>query len=168
MSPTMSETPSLHGLLSREDAIRRCRIERFQGGTIVFTNGVFDILHRGHLDYLREARTLGSMLIVGLNSDESVRRIKGPKRPLYSVEDRAAALSALRFVDFVVVFEEDTPQSLIAELNPHVLVKGGDYLPESVVGYDHVIRHGGQVVVIPFKDGYSTSRLIETVVERFG
>jgi D-beta-D-heptose 7-phosphate kinase/D-beta-D-heptose 1-phosphate adenosyltransferase len=168
MSPTMSQTPALRGLLSREDAARRCRIERIQGGAIVFTNGVFDVLHRGHLDYLREARALGSLLIVGLNSDESVRRIKGPKRPLYSQEDRAAALVSLRFVDFVAIFDEDTPLSLIEELNPHLLVKGGDYLPENVVGYDHVTRNGGRVVVIPFKEGYSTSRLIETVVERYG
>ena len=167
MSPTMSTHPSHYGLLSRDDAARRCHVERIRGGKIVFTNGVFDILHRGHLDYLRRARDLGSMLVVGLNSDDSVRRIKGLKRPLFSAEDRAVALTALRFVDIVVIFDEDTPQTLIETLNPHVLVKGGDYLAENVVGYDHVTKNGGQVIVIPFKEGYSTSGLIRTIVERY-
>ena len=167
MSPTMSSQPSYFGLLTLDDAVRRCHVERIRGGKIVFTNGVFDILHRGHLDYLRQARDLGSMLVVGLNSDESVRRIKGAKRPLFPAEDRAEALTALRFVDIVVIFDEDTPQNLIETLNPHILVKGGDYLAENVVGYDHVTKNGGQVIVVPFKDGYSTSGLIRTIVERY-
>ncbi|MBU0507889.1 D-glycero-beta-D-manno-heptose 1-phosphate adenylyltransferase [bacterium] len=168
MSPTMEGTAHFSRLLSREDAARRCVIERLRGGVIVFTNGVFDILHRGHLEYLREARQLGTMLIVGLNSDDSVRRIKGSKRPLVSEEDRAMALSALRFVDGVVLFDEDTPEVLIRTLNPHVLVKGGDYRAEDVVGYDHVTRNGGRVQILRLREGYSTSGFVRRITERFG
>jgi D-beta-D-heptose 7-phosphate kinase / D-beta-D-heptose 1-phosphate adenosyltransferase len=167
MSPTMEQEKSLQGLLSTDEAVRCCRLERLRGGTIVFTNGVFDILHRGHLDYLREARELGSMLVIGLNSDESVQRIKGPARPLFTMNDRAAALLALRCVDIVVPFVEDTPLALIEGVNPHILVKGGDYIAENVVGYNHVTKHGGKVMVLPFAEGYSTSGLIQTIVERF-
>jgi rfaE bifunctional protein nucleotidyltransferase chain/domain len=166
MSPTMTEQAAMPGLLTRAEAAGRCLIERIQGGTVVFTNGVFDILHRGHLEYLRQARDLGNLLIVGLNTDASVRRIKGARRPLVKEEDRAAMLLALRFVDFVVFFDEDTPERLIAELNPHVLVKGGDYRPEEIVGYEHVTRSGGRTVVIPFRVGYSTTDLIKTIVDQ--
>jgi rfaE bifunctional protein nucleotidyltransferase chain/domain len=133
----------------------------------VFTNGGFDLLHRGHLDYLEEARALGTMLIVGLNSDASARRIKGPKRPLTAEADRVAALAALRVVDYVVLFDEDTPEILIREITPQILVKGGDYRPEDVVGYEHVVKHGGRVLAIPFRAGYSTTGLIEMIVERY-
>ncbi len=163
----MIRTSHFPALLSRAEAARRSHIERLQSGTVVFTNGVFDILHRGHLDYLAEARALGTILIVGLNSDESVRRIKGPKRPLVNEADRAAALCALRFVDHVVLFDEDTPEALIGEITPHILVKGGDYRPEDVVGYEHVAESGGRVLTIPFRDGYSTSSFIQTIVERY-
>jgi D-beta-D-heptose 7-phosphate kinase/D-beta-D-heptose 1-phosphate adenosyltransferase len=154
-------------LLTRADAVKRCRVERLASGIVVFTNGVFDILHRGHLDYLQQARALGHLLIVGLNSDESVRRIKGPKRPLVSQDDRAFALCALRFVDHVVLFDEDTPQSLIEDLSPSILVKGGDYQPQDIVGSDHVIKQGGKVVTIPLIEGRSTSSIIDTIVERY-
>jgi rfaE bifunctional protein nucleotidyltransferase chain/domain len=166
MSPTMIRETNYPALLSREDAQRRCHVEALRGGTIVFTNGVFDILHRGHLDYLREARSLGSLLIVGLNSDDSVRRLKGPTRPLFGVEDRAFALSSLRYVDHVIIFDEDTPEQLIKAVKPHILVKGGDYKPDDVVGADFVQANGGHVVILPFRKGYSTTSLIHTIAER--
>jgi rfaE bifunctional protein nucleotidyltransferase chain/domain len=164
----MNRETAFPALLSRADAVRRCKVEHLASGIIVFTNGVFDILHRGHLEYLQAARELGHLLIVGLNSDESVRRIKGPKRPLVSQDDRAFALCALRFVDHVVIFDEDTPQQLIEALTPSILVKGADYQPGDIVGGEHVIKHGGKVVTIPLREGYSTSKFIDTIVERCG
>ena len=154
-------------LLTREQAAQRCKVERMLGGTVVFTNGVFDLLHRGHLEYLCQARELGTVLIIGLNSDESARRLKGSKRPLMNQEDRVLALTMLRCVDHVVVFDEDTPKELIEALTPDILVKGGDYQPHEVAGAGHVESHGGKVVILPFRDGYSTSKLIETIVERY-
>ncbi len=154
-------------LLSTEDAARRSFVEHIRGGTTVFTNGVFDVLHRGHVEYLAAARKLGNRLFVGLNSDASVRRLKGPQRPLVREEDRAVALLALRSVDFVVLFDEDTPLKLIEAIQPRILVKGGDYEPKDIVGADFVRAHGGKVVTIPFRDGYSTSKLIDEIVERY-
>lgn len=169
MSPTMAsgDETILSRLKSAEAAARPCVVERLRGGTIVFTNGVFDLLHRGHLEYLRDAAALGSMLIIGLNSDESVRRLKGSQRPVTKQEDRAVALLALRWVDYVVFFDEDTPARLIETINPHILVKGGDYQADDIVGADFVRRHGGKVVTIPFRPGYSTSSLIDAIVERY-
>jgi D-beta-D-heptose 7-phosphate kinase/D-beta-D-heptose 1-phosphate adenosyltransferase len=159
---------SYPGLLTREEASRMCYLQRLRGVTTVFTNGVFDVLHRGHIEYLQEASHLGQMLVVGLNSDESVRRLKGPSRPLVSQEDRAHALLSLRSVSHVVYFEEDTPAELIAALNPVILVKGGDYQPEDIVGYDIVVKSGGKVVTIPFRDGYSTSGFVEKILKSYG
>jgi rfaE bifunctional protein nucleotidyltransferase chain/domain len=167
MSPTMIRETNFQALLSREDAARRARVERSFNGRVVFTNGVFDILHRGHLEYLEEARRLGTLLVVGLNSDESVQRIKGPGRPVNSQDDRAHALICLRFVDHVVIFDEDTPAALIEAINPHILVKGGDYKPEEVVGSDFVAKAGGQTVILPLREGYSTSGMISLIRERF-
>ena len=127
---------------------------------VVFTNGVFDILHAGHVTYLEEARALGDVLVVGLNSDESVRRLKGPSRPINTQEDRARVLSALRCVDHVIVFEDDTPLAVITALIPDVLVKGGDYTRDTVVGADVVEQHGGSVVIIPVLEGRSTTSII--------
>ena len=127
---------------------------------VVFTNGVFDILHAGHVTYLEEARALGDVLVVGLNSDESVRRLKGPSRPINTQEDRARVLSALRCVDHVIVFEDDTPLAVITALIPDVLVKGGDYTRDTVVGADVVEQHGGSVVIIPLLEGRSTTSII--------
>lgn len=127
---------------------------------VVFTNGVFDILHAGHVTYLEEARALGDVLVVGLNSDESVRRLKGPSRPINTQEDRARVLSALRCVDQVIVFEDDTPLAVITALIPDVLVKGGDYTRDTVVGADVVEQHGGSVVIIPLLEGRSTTSII--------
>jgi D-beta-D-heptose 7-phosphate kinase/D-beta-D-heptose 1-phosphate adenosyltransferase len=133
---------------------------RQKGERIVFTNGCFDVLHAGHVRYLKQARDLGQVLVVGLNSDDSVRRLKGPSRPLNPAEARAEVLAGLGCVDYVTVFDEDTPQKLIELVRPHVLVKGADYRPEQVVGREFVEAQGGQVVLIPLVAGYSTSRLV--------
>ncbi|MCX8112220.1 MAG: D-glycero-beta-D-manno-heptose 1-phosphate adenylyltransferase [Bacteroidia bacterium] len=133
---------------------------RFLEQRIVFTNGCFDILHLGHVTYLEEAAKLGDVLIVGLNSDESVRRLKGPSRPLQPQDARARLLAALEFVEAVIIFEEDTPQQLIERIAPDVLVKGGDYTIDSVVGADFVRQRGGEVVILPLVVGYSTTELI--------
>ncbi len=135
----------------------------FIGKKVVFTNGCFDVLHRGHLTYLREAAELGDILIVGLNSDASVKRLKGENRPLNNQEDRALALASLLFVDAVVIFDEDTPETLIKRVKPHVLVKGGDYNENTVVGAGFVKAAGGEVKIIPFIEGYSTTNFIEQV-----
>ena len=128
---------------------------------LVFTNGCFDVIHRGHVEVLARARDLGDRLLVGLNGDDSVRRLKGPGRPLQPELDRAACLAALESVDAVVLFDEDTPAELIAELLPDVLVKGGDYAPEEVVGRETVEANGGRLVIIELIEGLSTSELIE-------
>ncbi|MBU3741883.1 MAG: D-glycero-beta-D-manno-heptose 1-phosphate adenylyltransferase [Candidatus Kapabacteria bacterium] len=133
---------------------------RTLGKTIVFTNGVFDILHAGHVTYLQAARALGDVLVVGLNSDASVRRLKGPSRPVNTQDDRATVLAALRCVDHVVMFDDDTPLRVITELIPDVLVKGGDYTRETVVGADVVEQHGGRVELIPLLEGRSTTSII--------
>jgi len=135
---------------------------------IVFTNGCFDLLHPGHIHLLNEAKRCGERLIVGLNSDESVRRLKGVKRPILSETDRAAILGALDCVDLVIIFEEDTPIKLIETLEPDVLVKGSDYRPESVVGKEVVESYGGKVHLVPVVEGYSTTRLAEKVSEKTG
>jgi len=130
---------------------------------VVFTNGVFDILHAGHVMYLEEARALGDVLVVGMNADDSVRRIKGPSRPVNHEVDRARVLSGLRCVDHVVIFHDDTPLRLIEALLPDVLVKGGDYTRDTIVGADVVEENGGMVVTIPLLEGRSTSGIIQRV-----
>lgn len=144
-----------HTLLRYVDAARRA------GRRIVMTNGVFDVLHIGHARYLAAARALGDFLIVAVNDDDSVRRLKGPTRPLNMTADRMALLAALQSVDWVVPFTEDTPARLIARVLPDVLVKGGDYRVEQIAGHEVVLQNGGQVQVLPFHDGYSTTRLID-------
>jgi len=133
-------------------------------GEVVFTNGCFDILHPGHVDYLQRARDMGSCLVVGLNSDASVRRLKGPLRPINDQQSRALVLAALACVDFVVIFEEDTPYELITKVNPKVLVKGGDWRVEQIVGRDVVEKGGGRVYSIPLLSGYSTTGIVERIV----
>jgi rfaE bifunctional protein nucleotidyltransferase chain/domain len=145
-------------ILSR-DAARAWR--RAQSGRVVFTNGVFDLLHGGHVDVLRGARAHGDRLVVGLNSDASVRRLKGPERPVRAQAERAYLLAALETVDVVSIFDEDTPLELIVALEPDVLVKGGDYTPDTMVGAREVTARGGAVVVIPLTPGLSTTTLIE-------
>ncbi len=128
---------------------------------IVFTNGCFDVLHFGHVHYLLQAKELGDILVVGLNSDDSVRRLKGPSRPINGEKERAFVLAALACVDYVVVFEEDTPKELIETVRPDVLVKGGDYALDQIVGADFVTRNGGSVTTLPFVEGFSSTRIIE-------
>lgn len=132
---------------------------RLTGDAIVFTNGCFDLMHPGHLRYLAAARALGKRLVVGLNSDASVTRLKGPDRPIMDEQARALLLASLLFVDLVVLFDEDTPLALITELQPDVLAKGGDYAIADIVGAPEVQQRGGQVVVLPFVEGYSTSSI---------
>lgn len=132
---------------------------------IVFTNGVFDILHRGHVEYLEKAGALGDVLILGVNSDASAHRLKGKGRPVVGQQDRAAVLAALEAVDYVCLFDEDTPAELIAALQPHVLVKGGDYRIEDIVGRDTVEKRGGEVVTVSLTPGQSTTGVIERIVE---
>jgi rfaE bifunctional protein nucleotidyltransferase chain/domain len=138
-----------------------------KGKKIVFTNGCFDILHRGHVEYLSKAKQLGDVLIVGLNSDSSVKMIKGDKRPIVPQEDRAFILSNLSFVDYVVIFDEPTPYELISKIVPDVLVKGSDWSQENVVGRDIVEANGGKVVLIEIVPGRSTTNVIKTIIERF-
>jgi D-glycero-beta-D-manno-heptose 1-phosphate adenylyltransferase len=135
---------------------------RAAGERIVFTNGVFDLLHRGHVEYLAEARALGDRLVVGVNSDASVRRLgKGPGRPLMAEDDRVAVLAALRSVDLVIRFDDDTPERLIRDVRPDVLAKGGDWAKEAIVGREFVESRGGRVVSVPLRPGFSTTALIE-------
>ena len=135
---------------------------------VVFTNGVFDLLHIGHITYLAKAAELGDKLVMGLNSDASVKRIKGEDRPVNDQNSRAMLLAALFFVDAVVVFEEDTPQQLIAALLPDILVKGADYAIENIVGAKEVIANGGEVKTINFVDGYSSTSIIQKIKDRVG
>lgn len=144
------------------------RFGRPRTGTLVFTNGVFDILHRGHVEYLATARALGEALVVGVNTDASVKRLKGARRPVNPLDDRALVLAALECVDAVVAFDDDTPRALIAALLPDVLVKGGDYSPEAVVGRDEVEAAGGRVVIIPLVPGRSTTAAIARMRESDG
>ena len=137
---------------------------RAAGQRVVFTNGVFDILHRGHVEYLAEARALGDRLVVGVNSDASVRRLaKGAERPLVPEADRAAVVAALACVDLAVVFDDDTPERLIREVRPAVLAKGGDWAPDRIVGREFVESLGGSVVSIRLREGFSTTALIERI-----
>lgn len=128
---------------------------------IVFTNGCFDLLHRGHVYYLAKAREMGNILVIGLNSDRSVTRLKGEGRPVNSQNARAEVLGALGMVDYIIVFEEDTPLNLINVVRPDLLVKGGDYRVDEIVGYEEVLSWGGEVLTIPILEGYSSSSIIE-------
>ncbi len=136
-------------------------LKRYSRKRVVFTNGVFDILHAGHVEYLAKAKALGDILIVGLNRDSSVRRLKGPNRPLQSEKDRATIVAALKSVDYVVMFAEDTPEKLIKEICPDVLAKGADYAIADIVGADFVLANGGEVKRIRLKKGRSSSSVID-------
>jgi rfaE bifunctional protein nucleotidyltransferase chain/domain len=149
----------LHGKIMDDARLLR-EFGRPRERRVVFTNGCFDVLHRGHVEYLHAARALGDALVVGLNSDESVRRLKGPSRPVNDEPDRAVVLAGLASVDAVVVFPEDTPLRLITALRPDVLVKGGDYTRDRIVGAEEVERDGGEVVVIPLVPGRSTTAIL--------
>ena len=134
------------------------------GLKIVFTNGCFDILHLGHIDYLSRAASFGDILIIGVNTDESVKRLKGSGRPINDESSRAQLLAALEFVDVVVLFNDKTPIELIKTITPDILAKGGDYKAEDVVGYEHVITSGGEMRIIDFLPGYSTSSIIQKIL----
>lgn len=151
-------------IVARDELIRTLARPREQ--RVVFTNGVFDILHAGHVQYLYEARALGDLLVVALNTDDSARRLKGPERPLNAQDSRAFVIAGLGCVDRVTFFGEDTPRELIAALLPDVLVKGGDYRVEDVVGRAEVEAAGGAVVVLPFREGHSTTGLVTRIRNR--
>ena len=144
-----------------KDAENTLSLWRFKDDKIVFTNGCFDILHRGHIEYLAKAASLGTKLVIGLNTDASVKRLKGDSRPINDENARALLLASLVFVDKVILFDTDTPRDLIDFVQPDVLVKGGDYKPEEIVGYDIVKAKGGEIVTLDFVEGYSTTSLIE-------
>ncbi len=150
-------------ILSRTLLGTICSELRAAGKSIVFSNGCFDIIHAGHVSYLDDARKLGDCLVLGLNSDDSVRRLKGSERPVNNQKDRALVIDALRAVDYVCVFAEDTPYELIKTVQPDVLVKGGDWSPAQIVGADIVRKRGGQVLSIPFVQGKSTTAIIEKI-----
>ena len=152
---------------TREDLRGIIEELKAQGKRIIFTNGCFDLLHIGHVRYLEEAKSLGDILVVGVNSDHSVRGLKGPNRPILPEEERAEILSGLGCVDYVTIFDEPTPLNLISLLLPHVLVKGGDWTKEATVGWETVERIGGEVVILSFVEGASTSQLIETILKRY-
>jgi D-beta-D-heptose 7-phosphate kinase/D-beta-D-heptose 1-phosphate adenosyltransferase len=149
--------------MERENAHRLAAELRASGGTMVFTNGVFDLLHVGHLRYLQQARGLGDAMIVGLNSDRSVRAIKGPDRPITSEAERAEVLEALDCVDGVVIFDEATPHDLIAAIQPDILVKGADWAEDAIVGRDIVEARGGRVIRMAIEPGHSTSDIIDRI-----
>ncbi|MGV3707054.1 MAG: D-glycero-beta-D-manno-heptose 1-phosphate adenylyltransferase [Arcticibacter sp.] len=146
-------------ILSLPEILKLVKVWKFQEKKIVFTNGCFDLLHLGHIDYLAQAAALGNKLIIGLNTDASVSRIKGPSRPITDQQSRAALIAALFFVDAVVLFDEPTPADLIAAIKPDILVKGADYTIDQIVGADTVLASGGEVKTIPLIDGYSTTAI---------
>jgi len=150
-------------ILTIEEAKAKMSAWKVTGKTVAFTNGCFDILHQGHLFSIAQAAKEADYLIVGINSDSSVKRLKGPERPINSTESRALVMANLVLVDVVVVFEEDTPYELITTLLPDVLVKGGDYTIETIVGAKEVIANGGQVIINPIVDGFSTTNIIEKI-----
>jgi D-beta-D-heptose 7-phosphate kinase/D-beta-D-heptose 1-phosphate adenosyltransferase len=138
-----------------------------KGKRVVFTNGCFDLLHIGHIRYLEKAKALGDILVVGVNSDQSVRNLKGPNRPILPEEERAEIISGFGCVDYITIFDESTPLELISSLQPHILVKGGDWTKETTVGKEVVEKLGGKVVILPFIEESSTSNLIETILKRY-
>ena len=147
-------------ILDDKSLEEKLKLWRKEGKTIVFSNGCFDILHRGHVEYLSKAADLGDVLIIGLNTDASVKRIKGPSRPVNDEKARAVVLAALEFVDAIMFFDEDTPYNLIKRVQPDVLVKGKDYKAEDIVGYDIVTNKGGKVETIELVEGFSTTKTI--------
>ncbi len=155
--------PAPPGLLARGPLAAVVAEVRARGSRVVFTNGCFDLIHPGHVLYLADARALGDLLVVGINSDESARRLKGEFRPYLSAEGRAVVLCGLRSVDYVTVFEEETPLALIEAISPDVLVKGGDWPVEGIVGREWVVAHGGTVRALPFHPGFSSTSLAQRI-----
>lgn len=163
----------MNTILSRKDLKARIAVLKEEGKRIVFTNGCFDILHIGHVKYLEEAKRLGDILVLGLNSDASVRSIKGPLRPVVPEGERAYLLASLKVVDYVAIFDEDTPLALIEDIEPDILVKGGDWSRDTVVGGESVEKRGGKVVIVPQFSGTggdhpaSTSSVIEKIINTY-
>lgn len=153
-------------IFSREGLLHQVQAWKQAGQRLVFTNGCFDILHLGHVDYLEKARGLGDKLIVGVNTDASVSRLKGPSRPLQDEMSRARIMASLLFTDAVVLFDEETPYELIKSVLPDILVKGDDYAVGNIVGYDLVIKNGGQVKTIELVKGYSTSNVVAKIINQ--
>ncbi|MCP4049382.1 MAG: D-glycero-beta-D-manno-heptose 1-phosphate adenylyltransferase [bacterium] len=147
-----------------KEAVNKRRFLKEASRSVVFTNGCFDLIHAGHVQYLQQAKSLGNFLIIGINSDESVKKLKGPKRPLVSQQERIIVLSAFEFVDMIVVFDQYTPETLIEAIKPDIHVKGGDYKKEDLPEYDIVSSYGGLVEILPFRKGCSTSGLVEKIV----
>lgn len=157
-----------HKKIKKLKQLLKIRIElKKQGKKVVFTNGCFDILHRGHIECLRKARSFGDILIVALNSDSSVRKIKGEKRPILSQNDRAEIIASLEMVDYVLIFNQETPQKIVAHLVPDVLVKGGDYTKDDIVGKDIVESSGGRVIKVKQIPGRSTKDIIRKIADRY-
>ena len=157
----------MNRIKSREEIISLRKEFKSENKKVVFTNGVFDILHSGHVDYLTKAKALGDLLIVGINSDSSVKRIKGNKRPIINEMERAFIVSSLKPVDYVTLFDEDTPQKLIEDLIPDVLIKGADWALDKIVGKDIVEKNGGEVQTIEFVNEQSTTKIIQIILERY-
>ena len=151
--------------MSRSDLVRQSERWKLQDKKIIFTNGCFDILHKGHFELLSQAAALGDILVIGVNSDDSVKRLKGDERPVNDENFRALMLASLAIVDAVSIFPEDTPMELIETILPDIIVKGGDYDPSTVVGAELVVKNGGEVIIIPLISGYSTSNLIRKIRE---
>ena len=150
-------------ILSNDSLSKTIDLLRKSDKKVVFTNGCFDLLHPGHLKLLQKAKSFGDVLIVGINSDSSVRILKGEGRPVVNQEDRLVILACLKIVDFVIIFEEETPLNLIKCISPSVLVKGGDYKLSEIVGGEHVIKNGGKVKIVKLKEGYSTSKFLKEI-----
>ena len=155
-------------ILGRAEMLAERQRLRATGETLVFTNGCFDLIHPGHVRYLRDARALGDRLVVAVNADATVAKLKGETRPLTPLDERMEVLAALAVVDYVVSFEEETPAGIIEAILPDVLVKGGDWTPDKIVGRDTVEAAGGRVLSLPFAPGFSTTSLLERVVTRLG
>lgn len=155
----------INKIVLKEEAFTRLNLIRNNKQKIVFTNGCFDIIHPGHIDYLSKARDLGDFLVLGLNTDNSIKKLnKAKNRPINNEKMRAFVLAALSCVDLIVLFDDETPYELIKYLNPFILVKGSDYKTEKIIGYDLVLANGGEVCTIPLLEGYSTSKLIEKII----
>ena len=153
-------------ILSLNELLKVLVNDKKEGKKIVFTNGCFDILHRGHIEYLAQAADLADLMIIGLNTDNSVSRLKGEDRPLQDETSRAISMAALQYVDYVVLFDEETPYDLIKSIRPDVLVKGSDYKIEDIVGYDILQKYGGKIKTIDFVDGYSTTKIVDKILKQ--
>ncbi|MEY4168924.1 MAG: D-glycero-beta-D-manno-heptose 1-phosphate adenylyltransferase [Blastocatellia bacterium] len=164
----MTRDSTLHKIVTIEELVVERERHRAAGERVVFTNGCFDLLHPGHVRYLTQARGLGDVLIIGLNSDRSVRELKGPQRPILRAEERAEVMAALACVDLVTIFDQLTPLELITRVRPDILVKGGDWGIEAIVGKREVEEEGGVVLSLPFVDGCSTTEVIGRIVDRYG